>query len=215
MQKVRFNVLIPWTKESTRFPGKNGLLWHYTRDWLLRELEELPEGMEGRVFLATAKGLEGVPDVLPAGWHRLVLPSEAQVNGHEWTIRAAMEDAGDCGGIWVQLQLTQPVRRHGLLADAVAAVDGGYIPHGSCLSSHVAWFDESWRAGTLGTSKSSGCAQLYDGAIYAWQGEPDWFARRAIIPGLLNYSGPVVDIDFPEQFSPEYIAGVQKLAGIN
>lgn len=101
MEKI--NIIIP-VKKSTRFPGKNSLLAKYTFDWLSKELEENQYNL---FVVGDLSELDGIPK-------NAKLISTTCKSQRDDLLQCMSED-----GIYVELQLTQPSRRPGLLWEAV------------------------------------------------------------------------------------------------
>lgn len=101
MEKI--NIIIP-VKKSTRFPGKNGLLAKYTFDWLSKELEENQYNL---FVVGDLSELDNIPK-------NAKLINTACKSQRDDLLQCMSED-----GIYVELQLTQPSRRPGLLWEAV------------------------------------------------------------------------------------------------
>ncbi len=97
----------------------------------------------------------------------------------------------------VLAQLTQPLRRAGLLADVAALAR----LHGSAVTACEGRQDD-WR-----TCSQEGCwsrdkgdrALLLDGALYAWRpGKLEYIFMPSLPHGVaINYVGQPVDVDFP------------------
>lgn len=201
-------ILIPWLKDSKRFPGKNGLLWKYTWTWLERELREtLMKGLRVtvRVLVAPGKKIHGVP----------CLEFDGQGD------RVPVDEVLDVldkpeNTVFVLLQLTQPVRKRGLLFNAVSKVAAA-SSRGRFVESAVVWTRDVWRwePGAKQIDAREDLEVIYDGALYAWQGNhcTIWDGKEPL--PVLNYRGPVVDVDYEFQFCPEYIRGVQRLCDKN
>lgn len=168
-------------QESGRFPGKNDLLWEYTRVWLANELMELEEPYE---VIVTVRGAGLDARKVPGAWNVLVV--EGVPYTHEGDLRTACRTAGRVGA-HVLLQLTQPLRRRGLLADALQALRGH-------------------RDATV----MSACGGQMAGALYAWYGDPRCvFAREN--PYYVDNIGHKVDIDRPSDVPPDLDIQWQKL----
>lgn len=197
------------SKESRRFPGKNGSLWEYTAAWLAAECMSSAEPV--RVWFAGA-----VPEgaKVPAGWR--VLDVHA-ADHHE--LQQAMEDAvlAECGRdgapVFVLAQLTQPLRRRGLLADVVYVCRAFGAAGTYCVGRLDEWRVVSCRG--WGKPRDGVC-RLMDGALFAWRPgrlEDSWrpgvpYTRRGMVA---NYRGPVVDVDAPGDLPPALDAMWAKL----
>lgn len=193
-------------KPSDRYPGKNAMLREYTACWLAAETMDSTE----QVHVWLAGDTEGWPvSAVPTKWHNLHVQND---NHH--ALLQEVEDALQSIGmlaandVLVLCQLTQPLRRRGLLADVVR----GARALGAAATYTVAPLD-TWRlvhAG--GWEPHAGCdARWHDGALYAWTPghladavRPDTHCSRRMM--ICNYHGPVVDIDRREDVPPALAA---------
>lgn len=123
---------------------------------------------------------------------------------------------------WVQVQLTQPVRRFGLLSDVLTAVDDKNL-----VLTYAEWDDLKWREvldkGSLPWDyrqrDEKPSKRYYDGAVAAWRGDVSKLFRLydENVPKtwVKNTMTPVCDIDSPWQYHNEYLTGLSKLANQN
>lgn len=203
-------IIVPKQDKSTRFPGKNALLWRYTRRWLGRELRLLAShGYRAEVvlLLPPGKSLRGFRSLVNDGSDQREL------------IPAALRELGKPEETFFCIaQLTQPVRRCGLLLDALEKLKGAESRF--FVTSCVCWPRGEWRWGLTDEGRRQvetrqDVAAQMDGALYAWQGNrcPVWSGVPSVM--VLNYIGPVVDVDYAWQFNEQYIQGVQALAEQN
>lgn len=150
--------------------GKNALLERYTWDWLSRENTD---GCDIWVVY---------PETMPphnahGSIHTLAYP-ESLINDHQGVIRWTVAQIERLGGRktdrYIQLQLTQPRRRKGLLQDTLQAL--AKAKRKQVVVSFVQCEDSAWRKVDFGTLSSVNQRAddvlhcYYDGAIYAWTG---------------------------------------------
>ena len=146
---------------SRRYPGKNRRLAPYTILWLLNEMAYLEEPV--RVYTV---GLRSeFPFRLPIAWKHIATREASHQAALEVAEKAARAAAGD---ILMLLQLTQPLREHGLMERAAALMRRGFR---SCIT--AADMPEcAWRAVTESgqfTNKAHASRVLADGHLYAWK----------------------------------------------
>lgn len=220
MTERHITVLVPWYRQSTRCPSKNKALWPYTRDWLTRELEHMPDNWWVDVLVLGAKGnSELYEDVPPLNWTYALYSQREDLQPLAGLLDAAYDnhDLHRCDAL-VLAQLTQPVRRKGLLRDCVDELLASEDPSKVLVRTCTYWSREEWRAEYPAAQQEDVQAYHYDGALYAWAGRPTWVGNtddNRLAAWVHNYTGPVVDVDYKWQWCPEYIAGVQALADRN
>ncbi len=178
-------------KPSTRFPGKNARLIGYTITWLAQEILYSKE--EVRVY--TVGERSELPCVLPPSWQHI----QCLTGSHRGDIEFAEKHISPTpDDVLVLAQLTQPLRRFGLLGDVVNLVR----EYGSAVTACQARHDE-WRkvdsSGSWNPVKG-GRGLLHDGALFGWIAGNVGDIFSATVPHgvAMNYSGSVVDIDVKE-----------------
>lgn len=187
---------------SRRFPGKNRLLAPYSIVWLLNEAAY----MEEPVQVYTVGDRAEFPFRLPAAWRHV----KSRLESHRAALELAEAEAHPAeGDVCALVQLTQPLREHGLLERAVSVVRrGGYA---SCITASPAP-REDWRCldaqGGFGR-KVHEPVRLADGQLYAWQPGhvADIFspeARHGVV--ITEHRWGVVDINEPGDMPPALAA---------
>lgn len=186
-------------KPSTRFPGKNARLAGYTVGWLAWEILHTEEAVQ--VYTVGAR--QELPGDLPPGWQHI----ECSTGSHRGDIEHAEARIVTApGDVMILAQLTQPLRRRGLLGD----VAGMARLHG-CAVTGCQSRREDWRALTdtgAWAAHKGGRTVLHDGALYGWQpglvGKIfDAAAEHGVV---INYAGQPVDVDTPADV-PHALAG--------
>lgn len=207
------NIILLDTKESDRMPGKNDLLWQYTTSYL--ENDTVACDSNTSVIVLYTSETEHSREKWP--WNT------GNVNAIE-AEAGTLNTTTDCiswlyendsikeGDTNVLLQLTQPVRRKNLIADSISELDNCNL-----VKSYCEWYNCDWRDldNVEKIKQYDDVRKYYDGAIYTWKGKMDWVGKGDTenkAHYIKNYTGPVVDIDYPDQYNKEYINGVQKLA---
>lgn len=212
---MKNHIIITNAKQSERFPGKNEILLDYTIDWLIEEADDTMEfwyiSREDEVFP------EGRIDL--NNCHILFAPENKKYDDHksllEW---AEIEINGGKNDKFVLLQLTQPVRRKGLLQEALEVSTKDNV-----VVSYSEWTNEHWRTVDKGTLEfiddrdKESSHKYYDGAIYVWQND---VKKIFDLPNqnkvwVKNGTMPVCDIDRPWQYSTDYIKGLEELVKQN
>ena len=212
---MKTHVIICDAKESERFPGKNQILLDHTVDWLMEEADDTTEfwyvSREDEVFPEGRIDLDNC--------HILFAPKNKKYDDHksllEWT---ETEINGKSNDRYVLLQLTQPVRRKGLLQEALEASREDNV-----VVSYVQWTNEHWRIVDKGTLEylderdKEKPHRLFDGSIYVWQND---VKKIFDLPNqnkawVANGTMPVCDIDRPWQYSTDYIKGLEELVKQN
>ncbi len=184
-------------KESSRFPGKNRKLAPYTIAWLLSEMAYSEESV--RVY--TVGKRSELPLRLPVGWKHIPTACMSHREDVETAERQIQPAAGD---VMVLLQVTQPLRRLGLLEQAVRCIHAG----NACCVTAAEMPVANWRVvnnnGSWGVPQK-GNQLIADGQLYAWQPgraaeifHPQ--ARHMII--LTPHRWGMIDIDRPEDMPP-------------
>ena len=175
-------------KPSTRLPGKNARLAGYTIAWLAMELLYSTEPV--RVYTVGARS--ELPARLPTNWQHIECLTGTHRGDIEQAERAAAPAVGD---VCVLVQLTQPLRRCGLLADVVEQTRS----HG-CAVTVCNGRQDDWRTilpgGRWKQTKGQRVA-LHDGALYGWlPGKAAAiFCATAEHGVVINYAGQPVDVD--------------------
>ncbi|MBQ8516401.1 MAG: glycosyltransferase family 29 protein [Akkermansia sp.] len=184
-------------RESSRFPGKNRKLAPYTIAWLLTEMAYCRE----TVKVYTVGKRSELPLRLPVGWVHIPTSCRSHredVEEAELRIQPAAED------VMLLVQVTQPLREHGLLEQAVRCIREG---HTGCVTA-TQQPASNWRMlndnGSWGVPQK-GSRLVADGQLYAWRPgcaaeifNPS--ARHMII--LTHHRWGMVDIDVPEDMPP-------------
>lgn len=175
-------------KPSTRLPGKNARLAGYSVGWLAWELLHEVEPVQ----VWTVGSREELPGFLPPAWRHIECATGSHRGDIEHAEALIRPAAGD---VLVLVQLTQPLRRRGLLHDVVARARERGCAVTGCLGRQ-----EDWR-----TVERGGCWQgkkgqrvlLHDGALYGWQpGKAGAIFCAAAEHGVvINYAGQPVDVD--------------------
>lgn len=181
-------------KPSTRFPGKNKRLAPYAIAWVERERTLTAEAVQ----VYTVGFRSEFPEELPEDW----LHIECSEGSHKADLAHAEEEVVPVrGGVFVQVQLTQPLRRTGLLQDLANAVRAGR--YGTAVTYVVQPSTPAWRVlsaeGSWPRCKTPEPLRLLDGACFAWlPGRlPDIFIPHTQHAAVYNYTGDVVDVDYP------------------
>ena len=147
---------------SRRFPGKNRLLAPYSIIWLLNEVAYIEEAVQ----VYTVGDRAEFPFRLPAAWLHIKTRVESHKDALEQAEKTATPAPDD---VCVLVQLTQPLREHGLLERAVSIMRHG--AHPSCISVSDAPRND-WRSvdteGRFG-SKTHDAVFAADGQLYAWR----------------------------------------------
>lgn len=177
-------------KPSSRYPGKNARLAGYTVAWLAMELLHMEESV--RVYTVGVRS--ELPNALPPGWRHV----ECRTGSHYGDLLVAENVASPAAGdVCMLVQLTQPLRRMGLLGDIAQATR----LHGSAVTA-CAGRQDDWRTmqanGTWNPCKG-GRVLLHDGALYGWRAGnvASIFDASAPHGVVVNYDGQPVDIDTP------------------
>ena len=206
MSKLKVKILIPNSKESVRLPNKNRILRRYTLQWLDHEIKSLGNEYEVEVIeLRNSKVAVDTSDDHRLGYKITALFCPDEVSREMRDLIEWSEDRTESSLI-ILLQLTQPMRRKGLLKDALRAIrdHDGYL-----VCSYVRQpFSEAWRVisgnrwnETIRRDKEQ-YLDLYDGALYGWQGKNqrllwDYEREKRLI---YNYTGSLVDVDTIEDY---------------
>lgn len=208
MNKIQFflimiHVLIT-VKESERFPGKNRLLWGYTQAWVAQEMQGILEDV--RVWVVGEVG--PFLDLVPGRWRvlcfhegdhgRLQALAEAEI------LKLCADEVDDgVEPVFVLCQLTQPLRRRGLLADMARCARA----MGSAVSvtdvRRVAWRekpvpDKAVDRRPMCEVADASWVPCVDGACYAWLPGKSGESRQAGAPErgrMYNRAGWPVDVD--------------------
>jgi hypothetical protein len=122
MSKKKVKILIPNSKESVRLPNKNRMLRRYTLEWLDGELKSLDNEYQIEVIeLRNSKVAVDTSEDAKLGYQITALFCPDAVSNEmrdllEWA-EMRIESS-----LIILLQLTQPMRRKGLLKDALRAL---------------------------------------------------------------------------------------------
>ncbi len=148
-------------KRSERFPGKNRLMAPYTILWLLNELAYMEESVQ----VYTVGERAQMPLRLPVGWRHI---RTAGLSHQDDVAQAECEIAPAADDVLMLVQVTQPLREHGLLERACQALRDGAD---SCVSVTELPTDD-WRdvrdGGQWG-KKENRHRHIVDGKLYAWK----------------------------------------------
>lgn len=215
--KNRINILICDTKESERFPGKNDLLLDNTINWLLDEIQDFTEDENVHVWYILREGSNFNGSFDFNNCHIIFSPNDSTSDSHKKLFKWFESKYGMPGDVYVQPQLTQPIRRSGMLREAVDAVTSDNV-----VLTYTLWGSSAWRMVDNGTlenesDRNDDIHRFYDGALYVWMGDSDkiFDLRNQNKVWVKNYCGPVCDIDHPYEFNSEYLKGLGKLAKQN
>lgn len=172
MNKTKVKILIPNSKESVRLPNKNRMLRRYTLQWIDEELKSLSNEYEVQVIeLRNSKVAVDTSEDSKLNYKITPLLCPDEVSEEMRDLIGWAEKRLESSVI-VLLQLTQPMRRKGLLNDAIKAImlNDGYL-----VTSYVkepykeAWRvirADNWAENERGSKEPH--LKLYDGAIYVW-----------------------------------------------
>lgn len=177
-------------KPSTRFPGKNARLAGYSVGWLAWEILHEEESVQAWTVGCRAE----LPGFLPPGWRHIECATGSHRGDIEHAEAVIRPAAGD---VLVLVQLTQPLRRRGLLHDVVArARERGSAVTG-CLGRQEDW--RTVQPGGRWQSQKGQRVLLHDGALYGWlPGKVEAiFSADAGHGVVINYTGQPVDVDEP------------------
>lgn len=182
-------------KKSERFPGKNKLLWPYSRLWLAQEMLYLPDRVECWWV--------GDPAEIPADAPPLWQVLDIKTGSHRGDIEEACRHIAwqDNAAKFVLIQLTQPLRSRGLLRRAVTALDAA-----EPVVSVTYRRPEGWRIPGSTAKKSEAFRAHVDGQIYAWK-TPAGLDAIFDSPERCNYldscqQALIADIDYPADLPP-------------
>lgn len=184
-------------KESKRFPGKNRLLAPYTITWLLTEIAYSTENVQ----VYTVGKRSELPLRLPVGWVHIPTPCinhGEDVQTAEEYIQPAPDD------VMLLVQMTQPVREHGLIEQALSCIRAG----NTCCITGTERHADNWRSLDNNGGWGAGAREkqiFADGKLYAWRPgyAADIFnhkARHMVI--LSQQRWGIVDIDEPDDIPP-------------
>lgn len=167
------NIIIPNTKESTRLKNKNRMLRDYTLQWLAKEIPTI-ESQE-QIAIVWELRNKNVP---------VNTENDKQYSFKIYPLFVPDEYSNDMkpllkwcekrikGDVNVLLQLTQPLRREGLLSDTITTLDNN--PK-LLVASYAEVPGERWRIihdnrwlEEYRNTNESDTIKLYDGSIYAW-----------------------------------------------
>lgn len=146
---------------SVRFPGKNKRLAPYTIQWLLSECAYAEE--EVRVYTVGARA--ELPLRLPRAWQHILTKHSSHQAAVEAAERIIAPQADD---ILMLVQLTQPLREHGLVERAAALLrEKGHM---ACRTA-APMPSTAWRAvnGQGDATRKHEADLLADGQLYAWR----------------------------------------------
>lgn len=213
----RINIIITDTKESERFPGKNDRLAEYTFEWLLDEIQDFStsENVHLWYILREGKGFKSHFNLDTC--HIVFSPDDPTSDSHKPLLKWFEEKYGKPKDTFILLQLSQPLRRRGLLREVVDAVTQDNV-----VLTYTMWGSSHWRIVDNGTmehddERQDDIHRFYDGAVYAWQGSSGkiFDLRSQSKVWVKNYTGPVCDIDHPWEYNKEYLDGLEELARQN
>lgn len=206
------HIIITDAKESKRFPGKNQILSHYTLNWASEEAYD-----DAHFWYVFREDEEFKGRIDMNNCHILFAPENKKYDDHKTLLEWIYEQINDKAGKYVLLQLTQPVRRYGLLKETIDNIGDGKV-----VLSYVTWPDNKWRMVDDGTleymeQRDDIPHKFFDGAVYGWQGKPDkiFDLKNQEKTWVDNGIAPVCDIDNPWEYSEKYIEGLQDLVRKN
>lgn len=209
-------ILIPCSKNSTRFFGKNELLIPYT----IAYLDKIQSMTNDRLQVYVAMTEETLPlkDKFLANYVKfdfLILPDKVKNQNMEILIETALDVINpEQDEPIVLLQLTQPLRALSLIDDALQV-------YKTCSSRAVMSYilgHEAWRVldnnGNYQSElRTAGeLLKIHDGSIYVFNRKTysqlwDKSAKSAV----LNDVPALVDIDYKSQFNPQKLNELCKL----
>lgn len=141
----KINILICDSKESERFPGKNDLLLDNTINWLLDEIQDFSEDENVHVWYIIREacgpnkcGFDGNLDF--HNCHIVFSPDDSTSDSHKELFKWFESKYGEPGDVYVQPQLTQPIRRSGMLREAVDSVTQDNV-----VLTYTLWGSSAWR----------------------------------------------------------------------
>lgn len=176
-------------KPSERFPNKNKILANYTIIWLLNEIAYL--GEEAKVY--TVGYRNELPETLPTNWQHFEYHNEDHQKVLEYAESIIKPKDDD---ILILAQLTQPIRRRGLLKDVIESTRQGKTTITACYDSNNNWriVDKNGRWQT----KSKNYCLFYDGALYGWKPRHilEVFDKDIEHSVIINYNQTPIDIDY-------------------
>lgn len=189
-------ISLPNSKKSTRFPGKNKVLAHFTTDWLEDELKTLPEDWQVKCI----EVISPFTDENCTNYEKFMVTYE---DDHlKLTEEIQKTFTAD---IHVHCQLTQPRRRKGLLKDCINTL---LVTNADVVSTYVKWRnDYNWRELKRNGDKvmftkalrNDEQVSLYDGALYVTRELPKIFDTELTWDFVYNGTGPVWDVDYKEE----------------
>jgi hypothetical protein len=192
------HVFIP-LKKSVRFPGKNARLAAYTRAWLAQELLYIP--VPAAVWTVGDASERGD---FPFLWQHIPVSTGSQ-QGDLAAACQHVESLTPQGNAYVLLQLTQPLRKRGLLRQVLAAL-AEQEPVITASRRPAADWRRLATAGSHAPHPQDDIALHLDGQVYAWrttaglQAIYDPSAEKAIVDS--GQSWGVCDIDYEADLPP-------------
>lgn len=200
------NIILPNSKESERCPNKNRALRKYTLDWLESEIPTIED--ENTIAIVWELRNKNVPvdttndTKYTFKINPLFIPDE-----HSNDMRPLMKYTEKYikGDVNILAQLTQPMRRDGLLKDVVNSVLNDPI---KLTVTYAEMRGESWRViindnwtEALRSTPEANIIKLYDGALYGWSSDITskclWKHNKR--KNCVKNTSQVVDIDYPHQ----------------
>lgn len=209
-------ILIPCSKNSSRFFGKNELLIPYTVGYLDKVQSMTEEPLQ--VFVAMTEETLPLKDKFLANLVKfdfLILPDKVKNQNMQCLIETAIDVINpEQDEPIVLLQLTQPLRALSLIKDALEV-------YKSCPTQAVMSYilgHEAWRVLDKDGNYQSELRpdgellKIHDGAIYVFNRLTykqlwDKSAKSAV----LNAVPALVDIDYQSQFNPQKLNQLCKL----
>lgn len=175
-------------KPSSRFPNKNKILANYTIVWLLTEIAYLKEN----VNVYTIGYREELPDKLPTDWKHFEYHNKNHQKVLEYA-ESVIESKDD--DIFILAQLTQPIRRRGLLKDVIeSAKQNSTIT--ACYAPDNNWRIVNKNGGWDNSTKEY--KLFYDRALYGWkQGNLNSIFDKDYEHSIvINHNQLPIDIDY-------------------
>lgn len=182
-------------KRTERFPNKNRWLFKYSQTWLDKQNEILKK-QDILLKIYTVGDRRELPDHIPSDYIHI----ECNTGSHIGDILFAENIiAPEKDDIMVLAQLTQPVRNINLMTKVINATKtNGLSTVTACKTRNNRWriIDSH---GSWGIHTDFWELQ-HDGALYSWNPGcvADIFNREAPHNVVINYVGPVIDIDDEE-----------------
>ena len=202
MDKTRVKIVIPNSKESVRLPNKNRMLRHYTLRWLDAELQMLSSDYEIEVIeLRNSKVAVDTSEDAKYSYQITPIYCPDEVSNEMRDLLAWHALHGSESDLDIQLLLTQPKRRRGLLEDAIKAtlsnpdrLTASYTKQPLDLWRVITPKGDNWQEHIRGDATLN-YLPLYDGAIYGYTNPALLWQHDKPKTMIENYKGMLIDID--------------------